>query len=80
MNQTMDIISGILNISALPLEKFQLPKFAGCIHAVALKAVTSDIITRLARASHGHAWSVTVCVNLSFSCNFIPHNWQAYTF
>ena len=55
MNQTMDIISGILNISALPLEKFQLPKFAGCIHAVALKAVTSDIITRLARASHGHA-------------------------
>ena len=61
MNQTMDITGmfGILNtnISALPLQKFQLPKFDGCIHANSSteSTVTSDIITRLARVSHGHA-------------------------
>ena len=60
MNQTMDITGmfGILNISALPLQKFQLPEFDGCIHANSSteSTVTSDIITRLARVSHGHAW------------------------
>ena len=61
MNQTMDITGGmfgILNISALPLQKFQLTEFDGCIHANSSteSTVTSDIITRLARVSHGHAW------------------------
>ena len=39
MNQTMDIMFGILNISALPLQKFQLPKFVGAafMQTVALK-------------------------------------------
>ena len=57
MNQTMDIMFGILNTSALPLEKFQLLKFAGCIHAnSSIKStVTSNIITRLARVSHVYA-------------------------
>ena len=57
MNQTTDIMFGILNLSALPLYEFQLPKFDGCIHANSSteSTVTSDIITRLARVSHGHA-------------------------
>ena len=59
MNQAMDITGmfGILNLSALLLQKFQLPKFDGCIHANSSteSTVTSDITARLARVSHGHA-------------------------
>ena len=61
MNQTMDIMSGILNISTFTLEvptaDCQSLLAAFCIHAnSSIKStVTSDIITWLARVSLGHA-------------------------